>query len=194
MSRPIASPRVIAAMEATPRTTHLTSAQHAHAQQDVALPLFAGQTNSQPSTVADMLTLLDVPEGGRVLDVGAGSGWTTAILAHLVGETGTVLGLELVPDLADWGAANLAGHQRPWARLERARPDVLGAPDDGPFNRILVSAMAASVPDSLVDQLAPGGVMVIPVDGRMCRITRAPDERKPHVEKHGHYRFVPLIH
>lgn len=187
--------RVAAAMAATARTQHLTGRQRSRAHEDVALPLFDDQTNSQPSTVADMLTLLDVPEGARVLDVGAGSGWTTAILAHLVGETGSVLGVELVPTLVEFGAANLAGHHRPWARLEQARTDVLGAPEEGPFDRILVSAMAETLPSELVEQLAPGGVMVIPVDGRMYRVTRgAGPDAEPQVEKHGHYRFVPLIH
>ena len=185
--------RVAAAMAATPRERHLTSGQRSRAHENVALPLFDDQTNSQPSTVADMLTLLEVPEGARVLDVGAGSAWTTAILADLVGRRGSVLGVELVPGLAEFGAANLAACERPWARLELARPGVLGAPEEGPFDRILVSAMADEVPETLVRQLAPGGIMVIPVDGRMCRVTRSLDGTRPRVEKTGHYRFVPLI-
>src|SRR5699024_11772137 len=64
------------------------------AEQDAPLPIGDGQTNSQPTTVADMLRLLDVREGNRVLDLGAGSGWTTALLAHLVGPDGEVLGIE----------------------------------------------------------------------------------------------------
>src|SRR5690606_32432981 len=93
------------------------------------LPLGHGQTSSQPSTVAAMLRLLDVPEGARVLDVGAGSGWTTALLAHLVGPGGTVLGLELEPDLARWGAANLTVHLAGWPASEGPQPPDL-APED----------------------------------------------------------------
>ena len=185
--------RVLAAMAATPRERHLTEAQRPYAGHDRALPLFDGQTNSQPSTVANMLELLEVPEGARVLDVGAGSGWSTAILAELVGPQGVVLGLELVPALAAWGAENLAATGRTWARLEVARPDVLGAPDEGPHDRILVSAMAERLPGTLVDQLAPGGILVIPVAGRMCRVTRPTDGGPPQVEYRGHYAFVPLI-
>lgn len=185
--------RVAAAMAATPRENHLTPEQRAYAARDVALPLFGGQTNSQPSTVANMLELLEVPEGARVLDVGAGSGWSTAILAQLVGPDGFVLGVELVPELAAWGAQNLAGHGRDWARLEEARPGVLGAPEEGPYDRILVSAMADRLPEELVDQLVPGGVLVIPVAGRMWRVTRPVDGGSPHIEKIGHYAFVPLI-
>ena len=189
--------RVTAAMAASPRVRHLTPDQRAFADDDLPLPLFSDQTNSQPSTVETMLRLLDVPDGARVLDVGAGSGWTTAILAHLVGPTGSVLGVERVPELAEWGAANLAASGREWARIEPALPGVLGAPEHAPFDRILVSAMAAELPPQLVEQLAPGGVMVIPVDGRMVRVIRSerddPDEIELRVRRYGHYRFVPLI-
>lgn len=186
--------RVAVAMAASPRVAHLTPDQRLYAADDSPLPLFNNQTNSQPSTVATMLQLLEVPVGAQVLDVGAGSGWTTAILAHLVGPSGSVLGVERDSALAKWGAANLAASGRTWARLVPARPGVLGAPDDGPFDRILVSAMAREVPLTLVEQLVRGGVMVIPVRGRMLRVIR---DDAPGVEfrarRYGHYRFVPLI-
>ena len=70
-------------------------------------------------------------EGDRVLDVGAGSGWSTALLAHLTGPTGEVLGVELEPTLVEFGRANLARVDRPWARIEQADPERLGWPDDG---------------------------------------------------------------
>lgn len=180
-------------MAASPRMHHLTAEQRHRAGEDVALPLFHGQTNSQPSTVAAMMNLLDVPVGARVLDVGAGSGWSTAILAQLVGPTGFVLGVELDAELAAWGAENLARLQRPWATLEPARPGVLGAPDEAPFDRILVSAMAETLPRELVDQLTLGGVMVIPVAGQMWRVVRPVDDTTPQIEKLGRFAFVPLI-
>ena len=187
--------RVAAAMAASPRTAHLPRERWEYAELDAPISLFNDQTNSQPSTVADMLTLLDVPVGARVLDVGAGSGWTTAILAYLVGPTGSVLGIERDPELAEWGAANLAPANRTWARIEQARPGVLGAPEAGPFDRILVSAMAQTLPEELVSQLGPGGIMVIPVDGRMLRVTRnvSGDRESIRIKRFGHYRFVPLI-
>lgn len=185
---------VAVAMAATPRVRHLTPEQRQYADEDFPLPLFNNQTNSQPSTVATMLRLLDVPEGARVLDVGAGSGWTTAILAYLVGPGGNVLGVERDAELAEWGAGNVASSGRTWARLEPAQPGVLGAPEAGPFDRILVSAMAGQVPIVLVGQLVHGGVMVIPVGGRLVRVVRedAPGIRF-RVRRFGHYRFVPLI-
>ena len=132
--------------------------------------------------------------GQRVLDVGSGSGWTTALLAELVGPTGSVLGLERVPDLVVTGGANVEAAGMPWARVRAAVPGVLGAPDEGPFDRILVSAMATRLPLELVDQLEPHGILVVPVGGRMVRVVRddtAPDGRR--LSEHGHYRFVPLV-
>src|SRR5690606_2398182 len=140
------------AFRAHPRAGFLPAGQRRHAHRDVPLPIGYGQTNSQPSTVGRMLRLLEVPVGARVLDVGSGSGWTTALLAHLVGPTGTVVGLELQPQLAEWGGANLEATGQTWACIEVARADVLGDPDRGPYDRILVSAEAATLPRALVDQ------------------------------------------
>ena len=186
-----ATQRVARAMRHTPRATHLPDREVPNARLDIPLPLFGGATNSQPSTVATMLVALDVHPGQRVLDVGAGSGWTTALLAWLVGADGEVLGLELDEDLARWGAERLARTGRGWARLEAADPTVLGRPSEGPYDRILVSAMAARLPWTLVGQLSEGGVMVIPVDGQLWTCRRVGDDAE--VTRSGAYRFVPLI-
>ena len=148
------------------------------------------QTNSQPSTVAAMLRLLEVEPGEHVLDVGSGSGWTAALLSVLVGPTGSVIGVERVPELTR-RARDAVAHVS-HVEIRQADPDVLGAPDSAPFARILVSAEAMTLPLELVDQLAPDGVMVIPVDGQMLRVRRAADGVR--VSEHGLYRFVPLIH
>ena len=183
--------RVDAAFEATPRAAFLPEAVRSQWEEDRPLPIVAGMTNSQPSTVRDMLRRLDVPVGARVLDVGSGSGWTTALLAHLVGPGGWVLGVELEPELVAFGADNLRATQRDWARIEPASDAVLGRPERAPYDRILVSAMARDLPRELVDQLATGGVLVVPVDGRMVWARRRPDG-SVQVERFGRYRFVPL--
>ena len=179
---------VDAAFDATPRRNFLPRGARRRASYDGPLGIAAGQTNSQPRTVDDMLRLLDVRPGHRVLDVGSGSGWTTALLAHLVGPSGSVLGVELEPELVTFGAANLDRTDRPWASIRQAAPGVLGDPDGAPYDRILVSAMAQSLPAALVDQLADDGVLVVPVAGTLLRVHHP----GPVVTEHGRYRFVPL--
>jgi protein-L-isoaspartate(D-aspartate) O-methyltransferase len=182
--------RVSQAFAATPRAGFLPRLARRRAAYDGPIQIGFGQTNSQPRTVAAMLRLLEVGAGDRVLDVGAGSGWSTALLAHLTGPTGEVVGVELEPTLVEFGRANLARVGRPWARIEPAEPERLGWPDEAPYDRVLVSAEPRSVPDELVDQLTPDGRMVIPVSGTMLLVRRTPSGTE--VSEHGGYRFVPL--
>lgn len=180
------------AFDATPREAFLPEAQRRFARLDRPLPIGWRQTNSQPTTVRAMLRLLDVHPGQRVLDVGCGSAWTTALLAHLVGPEGRVAGVEIVPGLVAFGRANLAALQLPQARVEQAVPHVLGLPAGAPYDRILVSAEAHGVPWELTDQLVEdGGLMVVPVDGTMLELRRDPDGIRR--LEHGRYSFVPLV-
>ncbi|MGZ6883691.1 MAG: protein-L-isoaspartate O-methyltransferase family protein [Nocardioidaceae bacterium] len=183
--------RVGAAFDATPRVDFLPSFERRFARVDRPLPIGHGQTNSQPSTVRAMLEMLDARPGDRVLDVGCGSGWTTALLAHLVGPSGEVVGVERVPQLVEAARAHLAGTGRPWTRVVASEPGVLGLPDLAPWDRVLVSAEAARLPGSLVGQLRVGGVMVVPVAGTMERVVRGEDGVD--VERLGSYAFVPLV-
>jgi protein-L-isoaspartate(D-aspartate) O-methyltransferase len=125
-----------------------------------------------------------------VLDVGSGSGWTTALLGHLVGPHGCVVGVEIEPHLARWGADNVARAGMPWAQARAADPDVLGLPDEGPWDRILVSAESRRLPQALLDQLADPGRLVAPVAGRMSLVVL--EDGATRVSEHGYYRFVPL--
>lgn len=183
--------RAGAAMAAVPREGFLPERWRGEAHLDQPIELVAGQTCSQPTTVRAMLALLDPQPGDAVLDVGSGSGWTTALLAHLVGATGTVHGVELREDLATWGGQNVAEAQMPWAQVHRAEPGVLGWPAAAPYQRILVSADATEVPDELTGQLAEGGRMVLPVRGTMTVVERHEGIARV-VETAGSYRFVPL--
>ena len=182
---------VTAAFDAVPRAGFLPRAQRGRAAYDGPLEIGHGQTCSQPRTVAAMLRLLAVRPGDRVLDVGAGSGWTTALLAHLTGPTGTVVGVELEPELAGSGAAHLARTDQPWARIDLAAPGVLGVPDQAPYDRVLVSAEADELPAALLAQLAAPGRLVAPVVGEMLLVVRDADGGDT-VSRHGRYCFVPL--
>lgn len=177
-------------LERVPRARFLPDDVKRYWAMDRPLALPHGQTNSQPSTVAAMLRLLDPQPGHRVLDVGAGSGWTTALLAELVGPTGRVLGVERIGALA-MTARDALGTDWAWAEIRHAEAEVLGLPNDAPYDRILVSAMAERFPDDLVDQLADDGVLVCPVAGEMTRTVKS--EGGVTTTRHGHYAFVPLI-
>ena len=181
---------VDAAFAAHPRSGFLPRAQVGRAAYDGPLQIGGGQTCSQPRTVAAMLRLLDVRPGQHVLDVGSGSGWTTALLAHLTGPDGDVVGVEIDPALVVLGAAHLAATAQPWAVVRAAEPGVLGAPDEAPWDRILVSAAPRHLPETLVTQLGDDARMVIPVAGEMLLVARVSGVRR--LSRHGAYRFVPL--
>ena len=180
-----------AAFAATPRTQYLPASQHRFAALDLPLPIGEGQTCSQPATVRRMLTLLDVRPGQHVLDVGAGSGWTTALLGRLVGPTGSVVGVELDPTLAAQAAARVTATGMGWVRVEQALAGQLGWPDQAPYDRVLVSAEAADLPGDLLAQMAPDAVLVLPVAGLLTRVALSPGAARE-VTTHGHVLFVPL--
>jgi protein-L-isoaspartate(D-aspartate) O-methyltransferase len=191
-SSPECDARIDEAFASVRRADFLPEAQRRYEAEDRPLPIGYAATNSQPRTVRAMLRLLDVRRGDRVLDVGSGSGWTSALLAHLVGHTGRVLAVEVVPELVDSSRLVLASEPRPWVSVHQAENNVLGLPAQAPYDRILVSAEARTLPPPLVDQIAPGGRMVIPVHGRMAVVDRD-DHGDVSVRKVGHYAFVPLV-
>ena len=179
------------AMRVLARERFLPAEQRDRAVEDRPLPLWHGQTSSQPSTVASMLRLLQVPVGARVLDVGSGSGWTTALLARLVGPGRHRARARAGPGARACGArrtSTRAACRGP--RIEPATPGALGRPVDGGWDRILVSASPRSLPSVLVDQLAEGGRLVIPVRSTMHLVERTAGRTR--VTTHGSYTFVPL--
>lgn len=185
------TPSIIAAFLACDRVDFVPEERRSEAYLDIPLPIGQNQTISQPYTVAFMMELLQPQPGQRVLDVGFGSGWTTALLATVVGAQGKVYGLEIVKEIFNFGEGNLGRfyfsekqstipHFNP-LRSRRGRKSEVGniellnqsgfegLPEEAPFDRILVSAAAASVPEALKQQLATGGRMVMPVGNKHAR-------------------------
>jgi protein-L-isoaspartate(D-aspartate) O-methyltransferase len=140
-----------------------------------------------------MLELLGAQLGDHVLDVGSGSGWTVALLAYIVGPQGVVLGVDRIAPLVTTARENLARYDMlENATVEEARTGVFGAPDAGPYDRILVSAEIDRLPDELVQQLRIGGVMVIPIKGSLQRVERTGEDLVD-VQEYPGFAFVPLI-
>lgn len=155
-----------------------------------AIPIGHGQTNSQPTVVAFMLELLKPKKGERILDIGCGSGWTTALLAECVGERGKVIGIELVPELVAFGKRNLNKYNYPQAKILKANHKRLGLPAEAPFDKILVSAAASTLPNELVAQFTKK--LVIPIQNSIWLIDKRLSGKLKKKEYFG-YAFVPLI-
>lgn len=152
-------PKVLEAMRAVPRHRLVPAGVRADAYRNRALPIGYEATISQPYIVALMTHLLRVEPGHKVLEVGTGSGYQAAVLAHLGAD---VRSIEIVPELAARAARDLAALGYGSVRV-RAGDGYAGWPDEAPFDRIVVTAAAPEIPPALLDQLKPGGRMVIPV-------------------------------
>lgn len=189
--RGIRDERVLQAMEDVPRERFLPPELQDAAFEDRALPIGAGQTISQPYIVAYMTEQLDVTPQSRVLEIGTGSGYQTAILARLAREVYT---LERIDRLSESASRRLEALGVANVRF-RCGDGTLGWPDAAPFDRILVTAAGPKVPPALLNQLDDGGILIAPIGDE-------PDQRLVKVHRHGPslietpliaVRFVRLI-
>jgi protein-L-isoaspartate(D-aspartate) O-methyltransferase len=162
LRRGITDERVIAAMRRVPRHLFVEEALRDRAYGDHPLPIGEGQTISQPFIVAQMTSLLALRGGEKVLEIGTGSGYQTAVLAALARR---VCSIERLPGLASRARALVEGLgiSNVWIRVGNG---TLGWPDEAPFDRILIAAGAPEVPPPLFQQLGEGGRMVLPVGDR----------------------------
>jgi len=158
-ARDIEDPRVLAAMGRVPRHLFVPAALRFRAYADHPLPIGNGQTISQPYIVALMTELAEVGPDDKVLEIGTGSGYQAAVLSEIAREVATI---EIVSELADTARARLAelGYKNVTVRTGDG---YLGWKEKAPFDAILVTAAAPEVPPPLVEQLAPGAILVIPV-------------------------------
>jgi protein-L-isoaspartate(D-aspartate) O-methyltransferase len=188
----IGDPRVLGAIEKIPREKFVPASFEDQAYENMALPIGNGQTVSQPYVVALMTERLELGERRKVLEIGTGSGYQTAVLALLCRRVFTVeRHRELLRDaerrFSELGLRNI---------VCRFGDGTKGWPEQAPYERVLVTAAAPDVPSILVDGLAPGGVLVTPVgedhrDQQLVRVRRS--DHRFVTEDLGMVRFVPLV-
>lgn len=188
------TPRIINAFKKIKRIDFLPDHLKDLAELDEALPIGWGQTISQPTVVAFMLELLQPKEGEKILDVGFGSGWTTALLAEIVGKKGKVFGIEIIPEVFDFGKKNISKYNF----LEKGRVKLIlgdgskGYPESAPFDKILVSASAKECPPALKRDLKIGGRLVIPIRQSLFLFKKIKENEFEKEEFPG-FLFVPLV-
>src|ERR1700733_2730522 len=189
--RGISNPRVLHAMLGVPRHRFVPEPYRGQAYEDHPLPIGDDQTISQPYIVAVMLDSLQLAPTDKVLEVGTGSGYVTALLAELAEQ---VFSIERHPALAEGAREALAELGYSNARVFTG-DGALGLPDYAPFDAILVSAAAPDLPSALLAQLSDSGRMIVPVgssDSQQLQFIRAVNGQQV-VSLHEHVRFVPLV-
>ena len=192
-SRGIKNPRVLAALREVERHRFVPEPLTLQAYRDGPLPIGHGQTISQPYIVAAMTELLDPQPGDKILDVGTGSGYQAAVLSKLVSE---VYGIEIVPELAQSAQKRLSSLGYDNVHVTTG-DGWKGLPEHAPFDGIVVAAAAEEMVAPLVEQLAVGGKLVIPVGTRLgFQELRVVEATKRGYKERGLYpvAFVPLVH
>lgn len=164
------------------------------ANANIALPIGHGQTISQPLAVAFMLELLDPQKGQKILNIGSGSGWTTALLSYIVGKSGKIYSLGTKEELVEFGKNNADKYsfvKDGIAEFYQADGSK-GLSEKAPFDRILISVSIEEIPQELKNQLKTGGKMVADMGGKVCFLEKKNEEEFDKKEFSGS-SFAPLI-
>lgn len=189
------TPEIIDAFRKIKREDFLTGEIKDLSEVNEALPIGHSQTISQPLVVAFMLELLSPEKGDKILDIGYGSGWTTALLAEIVGKEGKVIGIEIIPELVEFGKKNIEKYNFIEKGIVKCISDdgTKGYPEmEKGFDKILSSASADKLPDAWKQQLKIGGRIVSPINTSIWLFVKRTQYRFDEIE-HAGFVFVPLI-
>ncbi len=196
ISNGVTNPAILEAFKSIRREDFVPLDVQELASFNEALPIGYNQTISQPLVVGFMLELLEPKRGERILDIGAGSGWTCALLSYIVGKEGKVIGLEVIPELAEFGKKNVAKY----SFIERGIAKYLcqdashGYPLEAPYDGILVSASLSKkeLPRAWREQLKTGGNIVVPIQESIWVFTKKSETEFKEQEYPG-FVFVPFV-
>lgn len=189
------TPRIIDAFRNTDRADFVPEDLRSEAYINAPLPIGWGQTISQPLTVAFMLELLQPQKGDKILDVGSGSGWQTALLAHIVGPKGRVFAIELIAELKSFGEKNAAKYNFIKKGIAKfiCADGSKGLPKEALFDKIIAAAaVAEKIPEAWKKQLKVGGRLVTPVGGSIWLLAKIGEDKFKEKEFPG-FAFVPLV-
>ncbi len=187
------TPTLIEAFREVNRADFVPEGLKKDAYMNVPLPIGFDQTISQPLTVAFMLELLLPQPGERILDVGTGSGWQAVLLAHTVGDSGKVIGIERIPELKEMADRHIAQYKNLRDKIEIILGDGSKGYEEGaPYDKIIAAATAEEIPSAWKEQLKAGGIIVAPVGDSIMTLSKITADKFETKEYYG-FSFVPLI-
>lgn len=188
------TPAIIKAFQKIDRFDFVIDYLKPEAYRNSPLGIGFGQTISQPLTVAVMLELLQPEPGQKILDIGSGSGWSTALLCEIVGGGGKVYGVEIVPELSEFGQKNVSHYNfvRQGIAEFFCADGSKGLPEKAPFDRIISAAASHQIPEAWKKQLKIGGRLVLPMNQSLWLVVREA-ENDFEIKEYPGFIFVPLI-